>query len=140
MSGGVVSFEVMVRHASAEAIVQRLLERVPPRAVAGTPNLRWGKPSTFKSAGFGAVKPPTPIEITIIWPDGGEDDDNEDPPPGVIFRDYYEVSRATEDIRIENPDDSEDWVMFSRTNSITFQGPDADTGEQVFVRFHYDNG
>lgn len=88
-------------------VAQRELPR--PDQVA---DLRWGKPADFQDLLRAAT-------VTVIWP-ADDNADDEEPPP----LQYNEEARATETIRIENPEDSEQYVEVERITSIIFRGPD----------------
>lgn len=93
-------------------------------------DLRWGKPADFLLVA-GGLLPVTEPEVTVIWPDndeGAEDDDEEEP---VI--EYDEVSRVEEEIRVENPDDADQYVIVARVTTMLLRRRD----DQRLVRFTF---
>lgn len=116
---GVVHMEVIVRRATAEAIIQRLLERAPDPAPSGVANLRWGKASEFAAGGLQAVANPVHYSITVEWPD--DDDDEPDPVTPVVQ--FQEKSKTETDERVENPADSEQYVIVRKRTTSAFEGP-----------------
>jgi hypothetical protein len=56
----------------------------------------------------------------ITWPKDEEEEEK-------TVRQYSEISRETETIRVENPDDEEQYVMVERINTIDFSSPDGST-------------
>lgn len=84
----------------------------PPLDEDREADIRFGGPSDFP------YDPVNNIGINV----GGFNTKKPDPPPDVI--EYNETERNTDKIRVENPDDSEQYVMVERINDITFQGPD----------------
>lgn len=93
--------------------------------------IRWGKPSSFQ---FSTTNiPPTNGGGIIVRPGGG-DDDNPDEGPQQVTITFEEIPQLTitEDVRIENPDDAQQYVIESRILDIQFLAPpelpDAITG------------
>ena len=86
--------------------------RRPPEGALGDAVLRWGRACNFR---ISAV----PNLTTIVnWPTQPEDEEAD---PGLIFT---ETERQTTTVRVENPDDSEQFVDVERIDQITFLGPD----------------
>lgn len=80
--------------------------------------IRWGKASSFQ---WSVSNPPaTNGGGSVSFPDG---DDDEEPEPESKTLEFDETTRTVEDIRVENPDDSEQYVIVQRINDITFRGP-----------------
>jgi len=104
-----------------EAILQRMIDRRPPAAEGGTANIRWGAQSTFGfKEGDWALGP----EVTVIYPDPDPPENPEEFPEAVTL-DFQEESREeTEERRVENPDDPDQYVMVKDVTVIVFSGPD----------------
>lgn len=125
--------------AGRDAAIQRLVDRRPPEADGSAANIRWGKPSGFgfSPGGFGIVT------TTVIYPT--PDPDDPDSVPEDITLDFTEVSREeTDEIRIENPDDEDQYVMVKDVTVIVFEGPDirpdsmvGDEGRQTKIFYRY---
>jgi hypothetical protein len=112
-----------------ERFLARLLARKPTEDQDAEAQVRWGKASKFVQALKGEKFLPS-IQI-INWPDfPGDDKDDEEEP--VI--DWHELARTTSDVRVENPDDSEQYVIVQRVETITFQTP-----EGKRIRFNFKN-
>lgn len=96
----------------------------PPRrrpvGAVGDAVLRWGAPGVLQLSsnlrGFGRGGAIT----TIIWPDDEEEPLDEEE-QGLEFQ---EISRAVTVVRVENPEDSEQFVDVERIDKISFRGPD----------------
>ena len=93
----------------AERRLQKRISRVPPENEDLEANVRWGTGGTT----------PQPVPWNFITFDE-DDEEPEDPEPEEQTITYDEVSRETEDIRVENPDDPEIYVMVTRIKTITF--------------------
>lgn len=112
------SFEWVVRpFEKRDAALQRFIDSRPPEADQGDANIRWGKKSTF---GFGVaggfvIAP----NVNVIYPPDEEDEDPQQPP-----RQHNTVAIDTEDVRVENPDDSSQYLIEQRIKSIVFSNPD----------------
>lgn len=104
-----------------DAVLQRLIDRRPPEADSGEANIRWGAPSTF---GFQKGNIGIGPEVIINWPDP-EDPEEPDEAPEEVTLDFTEVARTeTEERRVENPDDEDQYVMVKDVSVIVFSGPD----------------
>ncbi|MBB2698970.1 UNVERIFIED_ORG: hypothetical protein GGI66_003647 [Rhizobium esperanzae] len=112
-----------------ERFLARLLARKPSEDQDAEAEVRWGKASDFVSALTGRKY--LPVISIINWPDfpGNDEDDKEEP---VI--DWQELARTTSDVRVENPDDSDQYVIVQRVETITFQTP-----EGKRIRFIFNN-
>jgi len=114
---------------AGERFLARLLARKPSEDEDAEAQVRWGKASDFVQALKGEKFLPS-IQI-INWPDfPGDDKDDEEEP--VI--DWHELARTTSDVRVENPDDSDQYVIVQRVETITFQTP-----EGKRIRFNFKN-
>lgn len=86
--------------------------------------ISWGAPSRFiqpqitqpvtSSTSFGGG-------LRVTWPDDEKKQKKE------IEREYTELSREVETIKITNPDDASQYVMVERISEIKFRAPDGST-------------
>lgn len=102
---------------NGDAVLKRALSKVKPDE-GGEAHFRFGKASRFTAV---TPDPRTNPSVEIIWP---PDEEKEDEPKEVHIIEYDEVFRQTETIRVENPDDSEQYVMVKNVLRIIFQGRD----------------
>jgi len=106
----------VVKPGLSDDVLQRLALLRPP-VEQGPAEIRWGKPSKFQ-----ITEPDQPTEInytTIVNTTGGT---TVDLPLGAKTVYFDEVGRNEEQIRIENPDDPEQYVIEARATAIAFQG------------------
>ena len=126
---GVASGNIFGRNTDNDGatFLARLLARKPSEDQGAEAHVRWGKASSFVAALRGRQFLPS-VQI-VNWPDfpDNEDDDKEQP-----VKDWFELSRETSDVRVENPDDSEQYVIVQRVEKITFQTPE---GERIRLNF-----
>lgn len=126
------SLEPIVRPAVSDK-AYRLLDRlVAARPVSGDlpeASLLWGQASDFDVQELKAPEKPTSPGISIV---DGNDDGVPDEDPGPTTFTYTEVSRKEHKVRIENPQDSEQWVEFMIMDEWTGQ---RDDGVQVVLVF-----
>ncbi|TBB28120.1 hypothetical protein ELH48_13630 [Rhizobium ruizarguesonis] len=110
-----------------DRFLARLLARKPSEDEDAEAQVRWGKASSFVQQLKGEKILPT-IQI-VNWPDfpGNDKDDEEEP---VI--DWQELARTTSNVRVENPDDSDQYVIVQRVETITFQTPE---GKRIRLNF-----
>jgi hypothetical protein len=109
------------------SFLARLLARKPSEDQGAEAHVRWGKASSFVVALHGGQFLPS---VNIVnWPNfpKNEDDDKEQP-----VKDWFELSRETSDVRVENPDDSDQYVIVQRVEKIIFQTPE---GERIRLNF-----
>lgn len=106
--------------AYGDSVLARVLAEKKPPATPEPAEIRWGKAPQFN---YVPLNPTT----TVIWPsDPGlqqqnpADPNQQEPPP----LQYEEIWRAEQMVRIENPQDSEQYVIVTRITSIIFRGPD----------------
>ena len=118
------SLEKITRQSAAEAILQRALAKVKPEG-DGEAHFRFGKAARFEQA----TQQSGP-SIRVEYPDdsGGQMDD-----PEIVVLDFDEIDREEETIRVENPDDSEQYVMVKRCKRILFQG----RADGIYRRFNF---
>lgn len=112
---------ILHRPTSAEALLSRVLAEKQASGPEEDAEIRWGQAPDFSLLLAAAPNQPT---TTVIWPDDTQippDEPPEDEPPPLQ---YEEEWRAEEDVRIENPDDSDQYVIVARIKSIIFRGPD----------------
>ena len=123
------------RFDESQRVLDRLvLQRSAPNDEAEA-NIRWGEASDFDLVGGSGSNVSQPT-INIIWPPDpecefdilrnsfflGQGEDGCDPPVEVLQ--YNEIDRETENVRVENPNDSSQYVIVQRILKILFQGPD----------------
>jgi hypothetical protein len=87
--------------------------------------ISWGAPSRFitpqltqpvtSSSRFGSGG------FRVTWPE------DEKPQKSEVNRIYAEISRTVDTIKVENPDDPEQYVMIERIDEIEFRAPDGST-------------
>ncbi|MEK9752502.1 MAG: hypothetical protein VW338_04725 [Rhodospirillaceae bacterium] len=126
--GGLVGFQIepLVRpfetgNPYADKLVNRLIARRPGPS-DGEASLRWGGPSRFEAR---APEYPT---ITIT---GGSDDQDVIDELDVPTLEFEEHERTVSEIRVENPDDPDQYVMVERIETITWRGPDLRPAEEL---------
>lgn len=124
--GRFAPMEGITRPSAAERVLQKALARVKPDD-DGEADFRFGK-----AANFNPPTQPTRPSTTVNWPD---DEETTDPGPEFVLIDYDEVARDEEEIRVENPDDSEQYVMVKRC--LVWLGRRRDTGDFVRLNFKY---
>jgi hypothetical protein len=88
----------------------------------------WGGPSRFSRPDISdPIESPTRVGgggFKVEWPK----DDKQD---SERVRVYSEIRRETEEVRVENPDDEDQYVMVERIKSIDFSTPDGWTARFV---------
>lgn len=111
----------------AEGVLARIVAQRPPVDEDAEANLRWGKESDFDEPVRGGLIGTT---VTITYPDFPPDDP-EDVPPETQVLEFEEISRESETVRVENPDDEDQYVMVKRALVSLLQGPDIRPDSQV---------
>lgn len=124
------SMEAITRQSRVDEILQRALSARPPVDDSGEADLRWGKKSRFE-----LVDPQQIFGFRVRYANNGDGQQTEEPPPEVNVLDFNEVQRAVEEIRVENPEDSQQYVIVERVAWIIFNGPD---GNYWRFNFKYD--
>jgi len=117
-----------------ERFLARLLARKPSEDEDAEAHVRWGKPSRFVSQLTGQRFLPT---VNIVnWPDFPDGEEDEEPQPVL---DWTEIpgTRVTSDVRVENPDDPEQYVIVQRTEKAIFQ---THIGEIIRLNFANEEG
>lgn len=110
--------EEMVRPFVVSDFLQKVIDNRPPRDDESQAELRWGK-----AANFTQIDPPAnnnPRVTSVTFPD---DTDEEGDNNNIPLLDASEVYRKSEDVRVENPDDSEQYVIVSRAVFSILQLP-----------------
>lgn len=124
------SMERLTRPSKAEEVLQRALAARPRVDDSGEADLRWGAKSRFELVDQSRF--PT-MRIRSSTNEDGQQ--TQEPPPEVNVLDFNEVQRAVEEIRVENPEDSQQYVIVERVAWIIFNGPD---GNYWRFNFKYD--
>ncbi|RVD13022.1 MAG: hypothetical protein EOS73_26295 [Mesorhizobium sp.] len=119
--------QLISRTGNGADVLKRALEKVKPEAT-GDAHFRFGKPSRFTLT---TPEQPTNPGATVTWP---PDDPADDPEDGIIIDDFDYVDRSVEKIRVENPDDAEQYVIVERILKVMFV--DRQTGR--YKRFNFD--
>ncbi|RWN35783.1 hypothetical protein [Mesorhizobium sp.] len=127
-NGSGATLELISRTGSGERVLKRALAKVPAEDNSGEADFRFGKASRFTLTEPEQRKNPS---STVIWP---PDEPVEDPEDGIVVIDYDYVDRAVETIRIENPEDAEQWVEVERITKIMFRRRD----DGVYIRMNFD--
>ncbi|RUV75918.1 MAG: hypothetical protein EOR30_17085 [Mesorhizobium sp.] len=115
------------RSGNGENVLKRALAKVKPED-GGDAHFRFGKASRFTLTEPAQKTNPG---TTVTWP---PEEPIEDPEDGIVVIDYDYIDRAVETIRIENPDDSEQWVEVERITKIMFRRRD----DGVYIRLNFD--
>ncbi|TIN36855.1 MAG: hypothetical protein E5Y10_22265 [Mesorhizobium sp.] len=119
--------QLINRTGNGEDVLKRALAKVKPEE-GGDAHFRFGKPSRFTLT---TPEQRTNPRTTVTWP---SEEPVEDPEDGIVVIDYDYIDRAVETIRIENPDDSEQWVEVERITKIMFRRRD----DGVYIRLNFD--
>ncbi|RWB85908.1 MAG: hypothetical protein EOQ52_20365 [Mesorhizobium sp.] len=101
-----------------DSVLKRALSKVKPDE-GGEAHFRFGKASSFSLVDPTTQR--TSPSVSYNWPDDGNQDDE---PKEFHIIEYDEVSRCWETIRVENPDDPEQYVMVRNTLRVVFVGRD----------------
>lgn len=112
---------------NGDGVLKRALSKVKPDE-GGEAHVRWGKASRFTLT---TPEQPTNPGVTVNWP---PEDPADDPNDGIVIDDFDYIDRAVEKIRVENPDDSEQYVIIERILKVMFV--DRQTGR--YKRFNFD--
>lgn len=104
-----------VKPGLSDDVLQRLALLRPP-VTPGEAQIRWGRPSKFQ---INEPEQPSEINYTTIVTGGGGV--VTDPPPGTVLIEYDEYSRVEEEVRVENPDDPQQYVIVARITRIIFE-------------------
>lgn len=112
------TFELISRTGSGERVLKRALAKVLAEDNSGDADFRWGKPSRFTLT---TPEQKTNPGSSVTWPTDGNQDDE---PKEIHIIEFDEVSRCWETIRVENPDDPEQYVMVRNITRVVFLGRD----------------
>jgi hypothetical protein len=115
---GVINLSSLIGGSSGDSVLKRALSKVKPDE-GGEAHFRFGKASRFTLTTPEQRTNPT---VTVNWPP--DDSKKDDEPKDIHIIEYDEIFRQTETLRVENPDDSEQYVMVKNTLRIVFQGRD----------------
>ena len=107
------------------APVNRVFERPAPPEERPPAAREWGDGSEF-------IFPPQ-INYSWNWPDDLTEGESEEPEPPASERRLTEVARATSPLRVENPNDPEQFVIVERIDSLIML--DSATGETITMEF-----
>lgn len=113
------SMEAITRQSRVDEILQRALSARPPVDDSGEADLRWGKKSRFE-----LVDPQQVHGLRVRYATNGDGQQTQEPPPECNVLQFDEVQRGIEEIRIENPEDSQQYVIVERIAFIIFSAPD----------------
>ncbi|AZV21483.1 hypothetical protein [Mesorhizobium sp. M7A.F.Ce.TU.012.03.2.1] len=102
---------------NGDGVLKRALAKIKPDE-GGDAHFRFGKASRFTLT---TPEQKTQPGATVTWPDDGNQDDE---PKEIHIIEFDEVSRCWETIRVENPDDPEQYVMVRNTLRVVFLGRD----------------
>ncbi|TIN84364.1 hypothetical protein [Mesorhizobium sp.] len=125
---GSIKLETITRPSAAEKVLQDALAKVPPVDNSGVADFSIGGPSSF------TLTDPTQKTNPGVTYNFPPEDDNKDRQDGIVVIDYEYVDRAVTMLRVENPDDSEQWVEIERIDRILFRR----TSDNVYVRLTID--
>jgi hypothetical protein len=115
---GVFRLEQVTRPSAGERVLQEALARVPPVDNSGDADFSIGGPSSFTVTE--PEKQTNPGVHYVFPPDNNQNDE----PKDIHIIEFDEVSRCWETIRVENPDDPEQYVMVRNTLRVVFLGRD----------------
>ncbi|RWH86457.1 MAG: hypothetical protein EOR77_21655 [Mesorhizobium sp.] len=122
------TLELISRTGAGERVLKRALAKVPVEDNSGDADFRWGKPSRFTLT---EPEQRTNPGSTVTWP---PDDAVEDPEDGIVVIDYDYVDRAVTIIRVENPEEPENWVEIEQDDKILFRR----RTDGVYIRLNFD--
>jgi len=117
----------VVKPGLSDEVLQRLALMRPP-VVNGVSEIRWGKPSDFDITTPNQPTQPSYTSVTVNMGTSPQPDD-------IVLYTYNEVWRQESDVRVENPDDPEQYVMVARTESIIFESQD----DGFYLQFNFTN-
>lgn len=126
---GGVSIEKINRAGLSEEVLKKLAARRPPVDDSGEADFRFGAPSNFT-----LIEPEKPTNPRVIVNTGGGDDEEPIPPEAQVLV-FTEVYKETEEVRVENPEDEEDYVIVRRRIYSIFLGQ----ADGIYRQFVYDN-
>lgn len=116
-NGSGARLSIFDRAGNGDGVLKRALSLVKPDE-GGDAHFRFGKAARFQAVTPDKITNPG---ATVIWP---KDNDPDNEPKEIHLIEYDEVSRCWETIRVENPDDPDQYVMVRNTIRIVFLGRD----------------
>ncbi|TIP79375.1 MAG: hypothetical protein E5X63_34745 [Mesorhizobium sp.] len=119
--------QLINRTGNGEDVLKRALAKVKPEE-SGEAHFRFGKASRFTLT---TPEQRTNPGSTVTWP---PDDPVEDPEDGIVVIDYDYVDRAVTIIRVENPEEPENWVEIEQDDKILFRR----RTDGVYIRLNFD--
>ncbi|RUU09154.1 hypothetical protein EOD10_25915 [Mesorhizobium sp. M7A.T.Ca.TU.009.01.3.2] len=117
----------IVDSGNGDGVLKRALSKVKPDE-GGDAHFRFGKASRFTLT---TPEQQTNPGSSVTWP---PDDPVNDPQDGITIIDYDYIDRAVEKLRVENPDDPEQWVEIERITKIMFRN----RTNGIYVRLNID--
>jgi len=105
--------------AGRDRVLQRYVNSRPPENPDAEANIRWGGKSTWQFVSGGGFQP---HDIIVNLPES--DPDTPEEAPEEITLDFDEVTREETEVRVENPDDADQYVIVKNVDVIVFKGPD----------------
>lgn len=133
LSLSIGSFEAIVR--PNVTLQSHLRDRTP--APVEVPEeeaeIRWGKPSSFQ---WSTTNPPsgTGGGGVVVRPNPDDEEEPGAPVTKTVIFDEIAASTETEDVRVENPEDSEQYVIEQRCLSVPFLAPQELTDALIGLR------
>lgn len=125
---GGARLEIINRTGAGEKVLKDALDRVPAVDNSGEADFSIGGPARFTLT---TPDQRTNPGTTVNWP---PEDPPDDPKDGIVIDDFDYVDRSVEKIRVENPDDAEQYVIVERILEVMFV--DRQTGR--YKRFNFD--
>lgn len=119
VSGGDLA-RVVKPFTKAELLLQRLIALRPKEGEETAAEVTWGGPSDFTVSDSSERDDGDSVEVD--WPK--DDEDLEQFGVEIPTLRFEEFSREVDVVRVENPDDPDQYVMVERITKITFKGPD----------------
>ena len=108
--------------------MQRIRARRPPEREDSETSDRFGRPSRFQ-----ITDPEQPTNPSyVVQPRNPDDPEEPEEPPQLLV--YREVQKELEEVRVENPDDPEQYIITKRRLWSLFLGPDG-----LYRQFVWDN-
>lgn len=123
------SIEKINRAGLSEEVLKRLAARRPIVDDSGEADFRFGGPSRFELVN---VTPPTQPGYNVNT--GGGPDEEEEVPPEAQLLIYPEVYKEMEEVRVENPEDAEQYIITKRRTFSIFLSPEGN-----YLKFEWDN-
>lgn len=120
ISYGYSSFERIVR--PSVKIESHLRDRTPAPEIVPEEEaeIRWGGPSSFQ---WSVTNPPTNSGPSINVKPNDDEEEPTEPEDKILVFDEIAANTETEDVRVENPEDSEQYVIVERILNIFFLSP-----------------